>query len=68
MSSAMSRLKRFVQLEQTEEMEKTKGMAWTNKDLAPNPPETRRWNAWSFFLFQVSGVAKDGGVVMGRSS
>ncbi|RSH82105.1 hypothetical protein EHS25_006038 [Saitozyma podzolica] len=54
MSSAMSRLKRFVQLEQTEEMEKTKGMAWTNKDLAPNPPETRRWNAWSFFLFQFS--------------
>jgi cytosine/uracil/thiamine/allantoin permease len=54
-----------VQLEQTEEMEKTKGMAWINKDLAPNAPETRRWNAWSFFLFQVSAVAEGGDVAMG---
>jgi cytosine/uracil/thiamine/allantoin permease len=64
MSSAMSRLKRFVQLEQTEEVEKTQGMAWTNKDLAPNAPETRRWNAWSFFLFQVSAVDEGGDGVM----
>jgi cytosine/uracil/thiamine/allantoin permease len=55
MSSVLAKVKRSVQVEQTEEMkQQPKGMAWTNKDLAPNPPKTRRWNAWSFFLFQVN--------------
>ncbi len=45
----------FIQVEQTEGMKQNKGSRlWTNKDLQPNPPETRHWNAWAFFLFQVS--------------
>jgi cytosine/uracil/thiamine/allantoin permease len=49
--------KAFIQVEETEAMKQNKGSRlWTNKDLQPNPPETRHWNAWAFFLFQVSGL------------
>ncbi|ORY26801.1 putative allantoin permease [Naematelia encephala] len=49
-----ARLKKLVQVEETEEMKQSTGKTWTNADLAPNPPETRRWDSWSFFLFQFS--------------
>jgi cytosine/uracil/thiamine/allantoin permease len=43
----------MIQVEETEAMKQNKGgRLWINKDLAPNPPETRHWNSWSFFLFQ----------------
>jgi NCS1 family nucleobase:cation symporter-1 len=52
--SLLSRFHNLVKVEETEEQKKEAGRSWTNVDLAPNPPETRRWDSWSFFLFQVS--------------
>lgn len=52
--SLLSRAHNLIKVEETEEMKKQgPGKSWTNVDLAPNPPETRRWDAWSFFFFQV---------------
>ncbi|KAK8858958.1 hypothetical protein IAR55_003190 [Kwoniella newhampshirensis] len=53
-TSLTQRFKKLIVVKETEDEEKSKGNKWTNVDLAPNPPETRRWNAWSFFLFQFS--------------
>lgn len=50
---SLRRVHNLVKVQETEEMKNAKGHLWTNADLAPNPPETRRWDSWSFFLFQV---------------
>lgn len=55
--SRLSKLHNWIKVEETEEMKESKGHLWTNADLAPNPPETRKWDSWSFFLFQVSQLA-----------
>lgn len=52
--SGLSKLHNWLKVEETEEMKESKGHLWTNADLAPNPPETRKWDSWSFFLFQVN--------------
>lgn len=54
--SRLSKLHNWIKVEETEEMKESKGHLWTNADLAPNPPETRKWDSWSFFLFQVSDL------------
>jgi cytosine/uracil/thiamine/allantoin permease len=54
MPTMLSKIHNWIKVEETEEMKDSKGHLWTNKDLAPNPPETRKWDSWSFFLFQVS--------------
>lgn len=51
--SRLSKIHNWLKVEETEEMKESKGHLWTNADLAPNPPETRKWDSWSFFLFQV---------------
>ena len=49
-----SRFNNAVKVKDSEHEDGPKTDKWTNVDLAPNPPETRRWDSWSFFLFQFS--------------
>jgi NCS1 family nucleobase:cation symporter-1 len=51
----MQRVKRIIQVKETEEMRRNDGgKLWTNQDLAPSPPEARGWKFWSYFVFQFS--------------